>query len=199
MNDHQKSNVYLERIASMLQNTAPNRFSATLVNQIAYMPYAGMNEPYQFIILEIEYLENLTKITKTKDAKPFERPKMKGLWGKHFYLPQFVAKNCSNYWKRHVKNTRSFNDHFDQYVKMYEQNPTEENARIISEKMAHDFINIPQAGFNSGDYAKTGEYIIFKEHLGEKYYLCLGIHRSDDEILQYVEKAYDSFPFLRNT
>ena len=198
MKDYQKSKVYVDIIVSMLQKTAPNRFSTVLINQMAYMPYMGMNEPYQFIIPEIEYLEGLTKLTKTKDAKPFEKPKMKGLWGKHFYLPQFIAKNCSNYWKLHAKNSRGFNDHFDQYIKMYEQNPTEENARIVSEKMARDFVNIPQADFNSGDHARTGEYIIFKEYQGEKYYLCLGVHQSDDEILQWVEKAYDDFPFLRD-
>ena len=46
---------------------------------------------------------------------------------------------------------------------------------------------------------KTGEYLIFKKYNNENYYLCIGIHGEDEEILNLVKSTYVEFPFLETS
>lgn len=197
---YQQSKAYVELIVAELQKIAPGRFSSALVNQIAYFPYNGMNSPYEFILPEILHLEEKSNPSQTKAAEKFSRnPLMAGLWKKHFFLPHYIAMNYSNYWKVNSQRSQKFEQHFNKIYGSYVKSPTLEKAREVSAKIADDFINIPQSDFDSGKRKKTGEYIIFKKHEGLNYYLCLGFHRSDDKIIQWVNEAYKDFPFLNPT
>jgi hypothetical protein len=45
----------------------------------------------------------------------------------------------------------------------------------------------------------TGEWIVFVEHEGQNYYICLATHNGgDDEILGYIRNiCHLEFPFLK--
>jgi len=199
LSSYTKSKAYVELIAEQLQGVAPNRFSACLVNQIAYLPSPGINYPYQFIIPEIAYLENPTLPTSTKVANAFKRPEMKGLWKKHFSLPQHIFRNIYDYWKLGSKKSKKFEELIRKYWRQYEKDPSEENAALISLQIAKDMALLPDQDFTSGRRKKTGEYIIFQKHNGDNYYLCLAQHASDDHTLHWVTEAYKDFPFLQES
>ncbi len=178
-------------VVSELNKFAQGRYSETLVNQLVYLPYWGVNPPYQFIVPEIAHLEDKRCLTQTVKEEAFRRSEMRGLYKKHFYLPSFLAKNIQNCWglAEGSKSTK-FNDRLKRKLEAY--SPSEENAK----KLSSDIVN---AMFEEmKNKKKTGEYIIFQKHDNKNYYLCIGIHGEDDEILGCVKQARRDFLFLEN-
>lgn len=179
----------IELVVEALDKVAPGRYSATLVNQLVYIPYAGMNDLYQFILPEIAHLENDNLPTQTIKEEAFRRASMENLWKKHFYLPSFLGRNMLEIWKFGSKSTELENKFKRQYEN-YCKSPSEAKAR----KLASDISSEMSRKFSGAK--KTGEYVVFQKHGNENYYLCLGKHKQDDNILEWVKHARKDFPFL---
>ncbi len=181
-------------VINELDKYAANRYSAALVNQLVYLPYSGMSELYQFIIPEIAHLENKSLPTKTIKESSFNRNEMQGIHKKHFYIPNFLGQNVSNHWGLSADSTNTkFDKQFKKNFEEYFASPTEENARKFSSRMANTLVE--EVKFKK----KTGQYIIFEKHNRQNYYLCLGLHKQDDEILNWVQKARKDFPLLNQS
>jgi len=184
----------MDLVVSELDKFSLGRYSATLVNQLVYLPYQGMNYLYQFIVPEIAHLEDETLPTRTGKEESFRRPEMQGLYKKHFYLPCFAAKNMLNSWNLagESKSTK-FEKEFKRTYEVYQATQSEESAKKLSSDIAATMMN------ELLSKKKTGEYIVFQKYNDKNYYLCLGLHRQDEEILSWVKHAQKDFSFLNNT
>ena len=178
-----------------LERVASGRYSVLLLLAL----YAGMRSGQQNppkVIHEIEALEGLRVNSRSKPASIFKRDKpLKGLWHKHYLedgLPSMATnlrKGIARYGLPWVKNV------------MAEAQATGEE-RIVAKQdiaqIAHDAV-ISNWERLVADSALTGEWIVFAQHEGKNYYLCLGRHKGGDELLrsQIDTVCVREFPFLK--
>lgn len=183
----------MKRVVAELDRVAPGRYTSTMVNQLVYTPFQGMSLLHEHVIPEIAHLENSNRPSKTGKAKSFKREQMKGLWKKHFYLPQFFTQNVKNAWGLSPESrSTSFEDTFARSLKEYNAAPTEERAAEFSSFIAQSLID----GANARPL--TGEYVVFEKHENKNYYLCIARHSDDDAILRWAGEARKDFQFLNN-
>jgi hypothetical protein len=146
------------------------------------------------VIREIQALEGIGVPSKMKPAAPFTRAHLKGLWHQH-YLPSgmsAMARNIQNglrkdgmpWFEQRIRDAQDAGE--DRYV-------SEDDIKLI----AHDAV-IGNWERRSQAKEMTGEWIIYAEHEGSKYYLCLGQHNSGDAALRKNIDAVcaQEFPFL---
>jgi hypothetical protein len=146
------------------------------------------------VIREIQALEGMGIASKMKPAVQFTRPHLKGLWHQH-YLPSgmsAMAHNIRNglhkdglpWFEQRIREAQEAGE--DRYV-------SEDDIKFI----AHDAV-IGNWERRSQASEMTGEWIIYAEHEGAKYYLCLGQHNSGDAALRKNIDAtcVQEFPFL---
>ncbi len=128
----------------------------------------------QEIISEIEFLEGITATSKTKPHTQFNRKPLLGLWHKHFYSSQFLPTNIQNSYNR-----KAIANIVDDALEGSENNlVTEEIAALLSMRLTYKPL------VDRIDNGKiTGEWIVFAEDNGQKYYLCLATHNEPDEII----------------
>jgi len=176
-----------------LERVASGRYSVLLLLEL----YGGMQSrqlnPAK-VIHEIEVLEGLRECSSLKPASVFNREPLKGLWHKH-YLEDGVPSMARNLRRGIIK-----------YGLPWLENVVEEaqasgEERILTEQdiaqIAHDAVVGPWERLIQ-DSALTGEWIIFAQHEGRNYYLCLGRHKTGDEFLrsQIDAVCVREFPFL---
>lgn len=186
---YEESCVVIGLITQALDKIALGRYSAVLVNQLAYIPYAGMAELYQFVIPEIEHLENPKLPTKTPKETRFKRSPMEGLKKKHFYIPPFAGQNMLNIWGMDSKSTE-FEDKFKKRYSAFLSAPNVEKAKALSAQISQEMME------KFDRTIKTGEYIVFQKYNNHNYYLCLAKHQQDNDTLNWVKAARKDFPFL---
>lgn len=138
---------------------------------------------------EVINLENGDGTTNTKLASEFKNMPLKGLWHKHFFCQQFIAKNIQIGLGKNGKGNiirdvmeKSGNSHFE---------PSDISE--IAKRVVYGTLNKRTEG-NS----LTGEWILFSKHENKNYYLCLSTHNSGDEYIssRIQNHCANQFPFL---
>ncbi len=170
-----------------LDKYAPNRFSWWLVFQIwMYNERFGI-EPVE-IMEAIKELENQTESLIKKETK-FTRYPLKGLWHKHYFSARFLPKNLQIH---HGK------DGMRQIINKHLSGAKEITDDILNPMIAELTIKAFEARSNSGKL--TGEWIVFAKYNGENYYLSLGEHDGDDELLyqRILSVCTPQFKFLKD-
>jgi hypothetical protein len=179
-----------------LDSVAPNRYSTLfLIHLYFHSVILGRMNPAK-VIREIRALEGLDTVSSTKPPLPFKHPPLKGLWHKH-HLAEGISSMAAN-----LKNG----------LKKYGLPLIEERARKAQEANEEKYITEEDitAIVNDavhGNWMRraeanelTGEWIIYAQHAGNNYYLCLGQHFSDDNHLslrnQIDNLCRPEFPFL---
>lgn len=154
------------------------RYTFGLAFELAY----HMAERFYHVHLiydEIGILEGTDpRSSRTKDAAPFEKPPLLGLWHKHHFQPYFIGKNLRNELRYSFK--KSIEKHIGSKV--------EDFAGILS----YD-LSIGAYRDRSDRMKLTGEWIVFEKDINyEKYYLSLGEHRDrkDDILLRKKVTRY---------
>ncbi|WP_316885247.1 hypothetical protein [Ralstonia flatus] len=177
-----------------LDAAAPNRYSTLLlIEMYAATVLAQQMNPAK-VIHEIRTLENGGHAVGTKPATQFKHAPLRGLWHKHYQQDglQSMALNLRLGLKRHglpvfeqrMREAQEANE--ERYVSH------EDIAAIAHDAVIGNYERRHQAG------ELTGEWIIYAQHAGKNYYLCLGEHDSGDDVLR--KKVDDlcirEFPFL---
>lgn len=147
------------------------------------------------VIEEIKSLEN-REISQTKEASPFTRPLLVGLWHKH-YMNGDVPTLAQN-----VKNA------LNEYgIPLFEEKIREAQVagevRFVTKedvpKIANDVLRNNLAR-RSSEGKMTGEWIVYAQHENQRFYLCLAKHGDGDEkIREKIERICGwEFPFLKD-
>lgn len=151
------------------------------------------------IIEEIQYLEGKEGVhTITKPATSFEFEPLKGLWHKHYNI-----SDINSFYFNLIKplNTRAGRNRAKDEIKAVSRQLrmlNSDNLTIANEVTKRVFNNYYSKLVENKEV--TGEWIIYHIHKGEKYYLAIGEHDSNQEMLARNIKYMCSreFPDFRN-
>jgi hypothetical protein len=142
------------------------------------------------IMAEIESLEGF-RVTKTKPADAFKRPPLLGLKKKHYSVGG-VASIAKNIFAASGKKQVKFRQ-----IAQRHNNPADP---LAFKKIGDDALGLYRDRSEAGEL--TGHWIVFAEHEGKNYYLCLTPHTEDekgDAVIadQIRNECCPEFPFLR--
>lgn len=176
-----------------LEKLAARRYSLLLLLGLYGGASSGRLNPAK-IVQEIAVLEGDSRQSKLKPASTFNHEPLKGLWHKHYLedgLPA-LARNLRKgigrfgipFLQEQVNQAASTGE--DRYLTQ------EDCARIAHDAVIGNFERLIE------ESALTGEWIIFAEWQGQKYYLCLSTHKTGDRSLraQIDTVCLLEFPFL---
>lgn len=165
------------------------KISKLLMWQLHYLHFNRVHSIF-YILEEIEHLEGIRKVTRTKKEEEFKREYLRGLWHKHFFSDRFIYRNIINYWEMEKKNSRKLDRMVDEVIK---SSKPEDIDYWISHKLVDEpFKNKILNG------ACTGEWIVFAKNNETNYYLTLGKHGNDQNIYELIKcYCFTEYPFLK--
>ena len=176
-----------------LDTAAPNRYSILLVLGLFGGYKSGHLNPAK-IIHEIKALEGIGTSSQLKPASLFKHPPLKGLWHKH-YLEDGLRPFAINIQKGLKKHGIPFVKQriLEAQIAGEERYVSIEDCKLIADDVIHgNWMRLAKSE------ALTGEWIVYAQHEGKNYYLCLGKHDSgDDELRKQIEVVCcQEFTFL---
>ena len=193
-------NVTHEQLASFaeligLTRAAPRRCSTVLILELYCRVFFGFPAPGNpaKVVVEVSALESLSnRPTGTREAEPFKRPPLLGLWKKH-YLGEGIAPMAKNMILATGKKQKGLRSIIKRHW-----NPATAHLppQTISRNIADEIVGLYRK--RSAASELTGEWLIFARHEGQNYYLCLARHDDgDSQILDRIVKGcVPEFPFL---
>lgn len=176
-----------------LERIVPGRYSILLVLGLFGGFKSGHLNPAK-VICEIQALEGIGKPSQLKPPTPFNHPPLKGLWHKHYLedglgaaainLKKGLKKYGLPLFKQRIREAQEAGE--ERYVSV------DDIKSLADDAVQGNWIRLA----NSEEL--TGEWIIYAQHDGMNYYLCLGTHKSGDD---YLRKQIDAvcceeFPFI---
>lgn len=177
-----------------LERACPGRYSLILVLGL-FGGYKSGHQGPEKIIHEIEALEGAAKPSILKAPIQFEHPPLKGLWHKH-YLQDGLSSMATNIQKGLNKFGMPL---MSEWVREAKESGEE---RLFSAEHVAPLVNDIVSGNLqrlASEQAVTGEWLIYAQHQGKNYYLCLGTH--DKQSHENLRRQIDAvccleFPFL---
>lgn len=177
-----------------LEHAVPGRYSALLALGLFGGFKSGLLNPAK-VVHEINALEGIGNPSQLKPPIQNKHPPMKGLWHKHYLedgrgaIAANVRKGLTKYglplFKQRIREAQDAGE--ERYVSM------EDVKSLVDDAVHGNLTRLATAE------ALTGEWIVFAQHEGKNYYLCLGTHdRSQHENLRNQIDALccQEFPFL---
>lgn len=146
----------------------------------------GVN-PYE-VISAIKNVEDGEPHNGVKPATQFRRPPLQGLWHKHYFAANFLAKNMQLALGRDgIKNLVS------EVLDPSKPVITEEMIKELAHRITHEPVEKRDA-----DGKLTGEWVIYVKHDGKNYYLALNTHNAGDQFVydRIMEHCPKNFPDL---
>lgn len=186
----------LEHFAAFfgLKRIAPGRYSMLLVLELFVGFKSNRLNPAK-VLREIQILEGVGGQSRLKPPSMFGHLPLKGLWHKH-YLEDGLAAMALNLNKGLHRYGLPL---IKQRIRKAQETSVERYFSIEDcIAIAEDAVwgNWSQLG---NAQALTGEWIIYAQHEGANYYLCLGKHDSGDNNIRARIDALccHEFPFLQ--
>lgn len=177
-----------------LEQAAPGRYSFLLVLGLFGGFKSGLLNPAK-VVHEINALEGIGKPSQLKPPIQNKHPPLKGLWHKHYLEdgPRAMALNILKGLKRY--SIPVFQQRIEEAKAAGEERYVlpEDIESIATDAVHGNWMRL------AADEALTGEWLVFAEHEGKNYYLCLGTHeKSTHEALrqQIDTMCCQEFPFL---
>jgi len=141
---------------------------------------------FDSILAEILWLERLGPRTSTKPPAPLKEPALNGLWHKHFLMPDFVVRNIGIHWGLSRKGNQRFNTELNKFFAMHK-------GKIMDDRLAGELIHrIVLGGYEARASKKrlTGEWIVYGQADGKRYYLTIATHdESPEDIMSRIRSA----------
>lgn len=177
-----------------LESVISGRYSFLLLLELFGATQSGMLNPAK-VVSQIRVLEGVEASRGLKVATQFKHPPLQGLWHQHYLedgLPS-MARNIQ-------KALRKFGLPWVEQ-KIADAKTSGEDRYFTeadSAQIAHDAVVSNWERLITNE-ALTGEWIIFAKHEGKNYYLCLGRHKSGDNLLRSRVDAIclHEFSFLK--
>ncbi len=158
-----------------------------------------MNFPFQFVQREIEHLEGKPGTT-TKLPGAFKATGiLAAFMHKHFYVPGYehLGRNAQQAWKLQAPNSKKLHEMISRIANPYRnQEPSDTNALEFSQRVANELVVGPGGVEDRLKGKATGDWLVYREHDGENYYLCIAKHDEDDFIVEAIRNCFADFPFL---
>ncbi len=153
------------------------RYSMGFVRELAIHNLARIYNVHS-IYDEISHLEGDKRYpSRFKTAKPFTKEPLIGLWGKHHFQAVFIMENL----KLEISHKKYFQFLIEKHIG--------KNIPDFAKEFSYDAV-ISAFTHRSERNGLTGEYIIFEKFDdGSNYYLTLGSHGDDENIIARV-KSY---------
>jgi hypothetical protein len=176
-----------------LDRVATGRYSLALVLGLFGGFKSGHQTPAK-IMREIEALEGIGRPSQLKPPGRFNHSPLKGLWHKH-YLEDGLCATAINA----LKGLNRYGSPLFRQRMQEAQDAGE--IRYVGQgdiaALAHDVAHGNWQRMASAAEL-TGEWIVYAQHDGANYYLCLGRHDSGDDYLrsQIDTICCQEFPFL---
>jgi hypothetical protein len=178
-----------------LERAAPGRYSMLLLLHLFGGFKSGRINPHK-VVREINALEGIGPPSRLKAPIQNRHPPLKGLWHKHYLqgdrrsLAINIGKGLKKYgipfFKQQMKEAAAANE--TRFV-------SDEDIEAIAHDVTHE--NYARLG---DEQAISGEWLLFAEHDGAKYYLALTTHDANHaDIRAHIDMICClEFPFLRN-
>jgi hypothetical protein len=188
---HEEIQQFAEAIG--LARAVPGRCSTILMFDLyvrAFFPVPG--DPRK-IVAEIRALEGLGRSVGTKPAEAFKHPPLRGLWKKHYLVGGMgsLGANIQIGFGRKQKELRR--------IVAQHWNPKTAHLppEVVSRNIADAVVGL-YAGRSRAD-GLTGEWIVYAQHEGRNYYLCLALHDEGDAAIfdRIRNGCIGEFPFLQ--
>jgi hypothetical protein len=167
----------LARFAGMLglDRAAPGRYSALLVCHLYMGMKANAIDPWK-VAHEIDALEGIGRSSQLKAPIRNRFPPLKGLWHKHYQQSgiRSLAMNIQKALKRYGL------PYAQQKAKEAKESGelhyfSAEDIKAISIDVVHgNYVRLGQ------EAAVSGEWLVFAQHEGLNYYLCLATHEKSE-------------------
>lgn len=142
------------------------------------------------IIAEVGALERSWQPSSTKAASTFNRKPLRGLWHKHYLAERSVANNIML--ELGGPEFPCLKDVIKSQRRPGAIHYTIEDVPRLANAITDLYAQRATRG------RLTGEWIIFAKHKDQNYYLCLGSHSDDDDVLcdRIRQTCMGEFPFL---
>lgn len=155
-----------------------------------FMIKTGLREDH-LILDEMDYLEGLRSLSKTKKEEQFRHPPLHPFWHKHYSAPRHVLRNIGIRWGLNGSGNGALDSMLAQLCKTHGDGDWQGVLahRVVIEGYA-----------DRSARGLTGDWIIYAEHHGQLYYLDLAAHEESDDSERLFHKLragnVAEFPFL---
>jgi hypothetical protein len=189
---HEELRQFAEAIG--LARAAPGRCSTILMFELyvrAFYPVPG--DPRK-IVAEIWALEGVGRSVGTKPAESFKHPPLRGLQKKHYLVGGLnsLATNIRIGFGRKQKALRHI------VAQHWNSKTAHLPPEVVSKNIADAVVGLYTG--RSRDESLTGEWIVYAQHEGRNYYLCLALHDEGDAAIfdRIKNGCIGEFPFLQS-
>ncbi len=163
---------------------------------IRLLTTAKNDAPY--VLDAIDALEGVRQHGNVKSASMFRHPPLHPLWHQHFFAPRHMIRNVGERWgiARGQGNT-DLDQMIARVANEHGQDP-DVWPGVLAHKFADGYVERSQSG------RLTGDWIVFAEHEGTRYYLDLAAHeegkgeRVERLLTKLRNSALTEFPFVFN-
>ncbi|WP_271411994.1 hypothetical protein [Pseudomonas sp. Q1-7] len=141
----------------------------------------------RFAVLdEINYLEGITKASRTKPESQFKKLPLFPFWHKHFFSAQHLIKNIGIRWNMPNYGNRDLDKMISDVAKAHGDDPDAWPGYLAHKLVIDGFTERTKRGL-------TGDWLIYAKHEDKNYYLDLATHEEG-----IGEHAHTLFQKLKN-
>lgn len=150
---------------------------------------------YFSVLDELDYLEGIKPISRTKAEQQFKKKPLHPFWHKHFFLARHLPRNVSVRWNLQDGGNSDLTKLLDEVTEAYGESPNDWPNYLTHRLVVQGFEERAQRGL-------TGDWIIFAKHNAKNFYLDLAIHEEGkkykaDALLKRLRNgSHAEFPFL---
>ncbi|WP_137806713.1 hypothetical protein [Pseudomonas sp. G(2018)] len=147
------------------------------------------------VLDEIDYLEGITKASRTKSEAQFKKPPLFPFWHKHFFSAQHLIKNVGIRWNMLNGGNRDLDKMINDVVIQYGEDQNSWPGYLAHQLVIGGLTDRAERGL-------TGDWLIYAKYENSNYYLDLATHEEGvgDQANTLFKKlkngSQSEFPFL---
>jgi len=187
----------LDDLARLKSHAAAERpYAQRLSTGLAIRLLTTAQNDAPYVLAAIDALEGLRAERNVKPASQFRRPPLFPLWHRHFFAPRHMIRNIGERWGIARGQGNSDLDQMIERVANDHGDDPDLWQGVLAHHFANGYVERSQAG------RLTGDWIIFAEHEGQRYYLDLATHEEGEtanaeRLLSKLKgSASAEFPFV---
>jgi hypothetical protein len=187
----------LDRIKSVAAREKPYAPRISLALAFRLLRITAQDLDTFSVLQEIDFLEGLRPVSRTKVQSQFTTPPLSlyPLWHKHFFTARHMVKNIGVRWNLDRTGNRDLQAMIEEVGKSYGDEPNDWIPQLAHRLTVGGYEDRIQHGL-------TGDWIVYAEHEGTKYYLDLASHQEGKDSQTLFEKLRSGceteFPFVFN-